>query len=480
MKFNRPDLGWRDVQHIIVDNAIVVNPEDSGWSKNGAGRFVHHAFGFGKMDAEKLVNASISHKLIPVSALKFSKMVSPKLTIPIDNQLLESTLELTEEEVGSIQSLEHVQISVKLPHKNRRFLTIKLISPSGTESLLATERPKDESSDGYNPWTFMTVFNWGESPVGTWKLVINDSRKTENPDNIKWKLGRLVSWKITVHGLCNSKYIKYNEENRPYCDIQLANNNIEFNLMDSENIFMIILVGCIVVCLFLFILFSNYKCDGNAKYEPLQTFDSNYEMNNFRLKEYSINNYNNGSNIQKSNNTTSSKNKLVKSISNNNINDVNNNIIIENNMEKERNPKNIALMRLNAGNKGGMVKSWSLSNLQERKANLYNNNEDNSPIVDDKKFNFPKINLGGSSLKNSIEGNTRENQKSYPQSSLYKEFGSTPSLLNEESNKKPKLMRSYSSKVLLNDDDYDNNENKYNKKSNLKMNKSKSSYNLKF
>ncbi|ORY24166.1 hypothetical protein LY90DRAFT_428980, partial [Neocallimastix californiae] len=175
----RPDLGWRDVQHIIVDNAIIVNPEDSGWIKNGSGRFVHHAFGFGKMDAEKLVDASINHKLLPVSALKFSKLVSPNINIPIDSQVVESSIELTEEDVGSIESLEHVQITVKLPHQNRRFLTIKLISPSGTESLLATERPKDESSDGYNPWTFMTVFNWGESPIGTWKLVINDSRKTD-------------------------------------------------------------------------------------------------------------------------------------------------------------------------------------------------------------------------------------------------------------------------------------------------------------
>ena len=53
--FSSPDLTWRDMQHVIVDTAQMTSPVDEGWMKNGAGKHFNHKFGFGRMDAAKMV-----------------------------------------------------------------------------------------------------------------------------------------------------------------------------------------------------------------------------------------------------------------------------------------------------------------------------------------------------------------------------------------------------------------------------------------
>ena len=50
-----PSLTWRDVQHIIVRTAKRANLKGDDWRGNGAGYNVSHAFGFGLMDAGKMV-----------------------------------------------------------------------------------------------------------------------------------------------------------------------------------------------------------------------------------------------------------------------------------------------------------------------------------------------------------------------------------------------------------------------------------------
>jgi len=399
------------------------------------------------MDAEKLVDASIKHKILPVAPLKFDKEVSPRLTIPIDNKPIETTMELTEEEVGALHSLEHVQITVKLPHKNRRYLTIKLISPSGTESLLATERPEDQGTDGFNGWTFMTVFNWGESPVGTWKLVISDSRKTENPDNVKWRLGKLMSWKITVYGLCDEKYIEYNEEKRPFCNIKLSNSHSVYDFINHENILIVLMVisGSVFLYLIYLYFFGNTSNDlgtNSNKYIPLDNGEYELGLNDNNVIQKSIEE------------AMDHKSPSVKSDSDEFIAGPSQITDAEAVNDHPKNIKNDPLRELKV--KHNLVKSWSLNNLQERKASLYSTNEDNTPIADDKKFNFPKVPpMKGSSLKYSIESNSRE-----VQNGPHKENDNVkPILKNIEQNKKSSLRRSLSTRLFPNDDD-DKNKNK--------------------
>lgn len=60
-----PNLSWRDVQHLIVNTAQVTSPVDEGWVDNGAGFHFNHKFGFGRLDAGKMVDAAKRWKNVP-------------------------------------------------------------------------------------------------------------------------------------------------------------------------------------------------------------------------------------------------------------------------------------------------------------------------------------------------------------------------------------------------------------------------------
>ncbi|KAJ3139109.1 pheromone processing endoprotease, partial [Irineochytrium annulatum] len=167
MLSSRPELGWRDVQHLIVDTAQMTDASDADWTRNGAGRFISHKYGFGLLNAELLVNRSITHNLLPPTQLIFSKASNPNLMIPLSTaptqdvlpQGVTDTVEITSSalEKTGLALLEHVEVTLRLRHPARRHLTITLTSPSGTQSILAAPRYHDDSTEGFNPWTFMTV-----------------------------------------------------------------------------------------------------------------------------------------------------------------------------------------------------------------------------------------------------------------------------------------------------------------------------------
>ena len=50
-----PDLGWRDVQHMVARTSSKGALRESGWKKNGAGLEYNSKFGFGVMNADRLV-----------------------------------------------------------------------------------------------------------------------------------------------------------------------------------------------------------------------------------------------------------------------------------------------------------------------------------------------------------------------------------------------------------------------------------------
>lgn len=80
--------------------------------------------------------------------------------------------------VGRIVSLEHVILTLTLKHPRRGKVEINLTSPSGTNSVLLTRRPNDNSTKGLDNWSMMSVHFWGENPNGTWLLQIADSSKS--------------------------------------------------------------------------------------------------------------------------------------------------------------------------------------------------------------------------------------------------------------------------------------------------------------
>ena len=57
----------------------------------------------------------------------------------------------------------------------------RLTSPSGTQTVLLFERPRDVLDSSFEDWPFMSVHFWGERAAGRWKLeILNAGNKRVN------------------------------------------------------------------------------------------------------------------------------------------------------------------------------------------------------------------------------------------------------------------------------------------------------------
>ncbi|KAH9525222.1 Uracil phosphoribosyltransferase, synthesizes UMP from uracil [Bulinus truncatus] len=177
---SNPSLTWRDIQHITVQAARIPSADHS-WTINGAGHHVSHQFGFGLMDCGKMVHLAQSWKNVPEQ--KFCQFLTPKIInrkIPMSGSLQDtvSMKGCQTDQLNTIDRLEHVQVTVNMFTQFRGELSITLISPALTRSQLMAPRPNDSFSGDWT-FTFMTVHNWGESPVGNWTLQIQSTGRRD-------------------------------------------------------------------------------------------------------------------------------------------------------------------------------------------------------------------------------------------------------------------------------------------------------------
>ena len=188
-----PNLGWRDVQEILMRSAKKVNPSDSDWKTLVAPVNINHnhKFGAGLVDASAAV--ALATGWTNLSAQLKRTVAQTGLSVAIPNQ---STTGITRELVVPAQDnlrVEHVTVTVNINHTARGNLEITLTSPSGTVSRLAEVHA--DSGDNFPNWTFMTVRNWGENAAGSWRLKITDESGTSNTTG-----GTLVSATMEVYG----------------------------------------------------------------------------------------------------------------------------------------------------------------------------------------------------------------------------------------------------------------------------------------
>lgn len=187
-----PNLSWRDVQHILARTAVVNDPTDPDWTNNGAGFFINHKYGFGQVDATAALIAAQEWGTVPEELVLTTGTMPVNLNIPDEDfDGVVAEFEMTEN-----LTLEHVEIFFEATHTYRGDLEIILESPDGTLSVLAEQR--DDSGQDYvdattgQSWRFMTVRNWGESSLGTWRIYVADL--------IGGDVGTFVSWEIVFYG----------------------------------------------------------------------------------------------------------------------------------------------------------------------------------------------------------------------------------------------------------------------------------------
>ncbi|XP_051882055.1 PC3-like endoprotease variant B isoform X2 [Pristis pectinata] len=171
-----PDLTWRDVQHLIVRTSKISDPLSKDWKINGAGYHIHHKYGFGLIDAGRMLKEALKWKLIgPQRQCVNNYVLQNKIAIPTKGSLtLSLKTNACQGTENAIDTLEHVQVTVSISSICRGDLAIYLTSPYGTKSELLGARVTDNSKLGLKNWTFMSVHSWGENPKGEWNLIISD------------------------------------------------------------------------------------------------------------------------------------------------------------------------------------------------------------------------------------------------------------------------------------------------------------------
>jgi len=182
-----PNLGWRDVQEILIRSAFKIKPGDADWTTNPAGISFNHDFGAGLIDATAAV--TLADGWINLASQQSSSIAQTGLSVPIpDNNPTGITRSFDFSAVNL--RVEHVTVSVSISHTWRGDLAITLTSPGGMSSRLAETR--NDGNDNYSNWSFSSVRHWGESSAGTWTLKIADTAAAD--------IGTLTAATLTLSG----------------------------------------------------------------------------------------------------------------------------------------------------------------------------------------------------------------------------------------------------------------------------------------
>ncbi|CAH8438525.1 unnamed protein product [Schistosoma rodhaini] len=214
-------LSWRDVQYITL---LTANPKpfkDGNFTKNAVGREYSQLYGYGLMDAGKMVRLGELWRGVPAHHRCTSNVIDVQKNLggKFNHTLFlhfsgcrpksgnsDSTNKLnkrsTSENGTPIRYLEHVQVYADIVYERRGLLQLSVISPSGTLSVLLPPRTHDEHSGDIAMlrWPVTTVQFWGENAVGTWQIRLDSILGTEisraDPDNIKgfWRSVWIVAY----------------------------------------------------------------------------------------------------------------------------------------------------------------------------------------------------------------------------------------------------------------------------------------------
>ncbi|MES2527721.1 MAG: S8 family peptidase [Bdellovibrionota bacterium] len=206
-----PDLTWRDVKHILATTANPIQYSTSAYAHpaganlsghtydfsyvvNAAGMKFSNTFGFGRVDAEKAVQAAKDY-VFPLKPYKetetngdwdyrsnFINQAIPDRAAAGTTHALNVTHNL---------KVEAVQIKVEIDHPFVSDLGVELTSPSGTVSkiLRINSNIKDRGLFGF---TLLSNAFYGENSHGNWTIRVLDAKSGNT--------GRLVSWELKVNG----------------------------------------------------------------------------------------------------------------------------------------------------------------------------------------------------------------------------------------------------------------------------------------
>jgi subtilisin family serine protease len=183
----RPELGWRDVQFILARSAVRTDPDHPDWRRNGAGLYVNHHYGFGRVDARAAVALARAWAPLPAEYPVESSEGSLNLPLPAAGWL---------ERVATVAddlAIRAVEVEISSDHGDWADLEIELVAPAGTVSRLC-EPDADSTRGRASPgtWTFTSMRHLDEPAAGAWRLRLADRGPRAS--------GRLHGWTLRLHG----------------------------------------------------------------------------------------------------------------------------------------------------------------------------------------------------------------------------------------------------------------------------------------
>lgn len=188
-------ITWRDVRYIIAKTARKVDDSfkpifvrsggnsftgELSWITNQAGFNFHNWYGFGLIDASAAVKMAQSYTkddlLAPLKETKF--IPSDNLTeLGIDEGTpTEKNVNITKDD-GLI--IEAVQVKLNIEHERNSDLSIELISPKGTRSMLLTPRSLLTEKAYFKDTVLLSNAFYGEASAGTWKIKVTDTNSDD-------------------------------------------------------------------------------------------------------------------------------------------------------------------------------------------------------------------------------------------------------------------------------------------------------------
>lgn len=194
------NLGWRDVQEILVYSAKHNDAGNTGWQSNdatnwnGGGLYFSHEYGFGVADAFAAVRLAetwgqqqTSANMVTTTAFN----ASPSVAIP-QTGTITTTINVTQ----NIE-IEHVLVKLDIDHAKAGDLVVTLIAPDGTRSILVDHINNGNfstSTYGISGIHFDMSSNahWGEKSQGTWTLEVMDT--------VSGNAGTVNSWGLQFTG----------------------------------------------------------------------------------------------------------------------------------------------------------------------------------------------------------------------------------------------------------------------------------------
>lgn len=170
-------MTWRDIQHLCVETARKVNPDDPDWEKTATGRYYSYKYGYGALDAYAYVTAAQNWKLVKPQAWIHTKTIEinggkmhdlgkKKYRYEGGDRIgpngYKSKMTITKEMMleNNLESLEHIDVRVWISHTRRGDVEVEIVSPNGIKSILASTREDDEADTGFPGWRFMTLKHW--------------------------------------------------------------------------------------------------------------------------------------------------------------------------------------------------------------------------------------------------------------------------------------------------------------------------------